>query len=188
MTSDQPRTLDDGTKPLPSSPGRIPLRCALPVPAKRRGRVVGCAAVLLSLILLGHSQIPAGLGLGLRLAFDSALPWWGLAIPVLLLIAVALRAKTAAALVLASAVSWLAVFGTDIAPSATAVPPPGNVVTVATQNLSATNPDPDTTLRQLAQVSPDILALEEVVTPINSAELTQWPYQVSVGTVMLLSK
>ncbi|WP_175417246.1 endonuclease/exonuclease/phosphatase family protein [Arthrobacter sp. 24S4-2] len=151
-----------------------------------RGRLAGSAAVLLSLVLLGHELIPDVLGA--RLAIDSALPWLGLAIPLLLLLAAVARAKTAAALVLVPTLSWLVMFGGAIIPPPPAAAPPGTALTVATQNLAAGNPDPGKTLRELSRRSPDILALEEVVNPIDSAGLSEWPYQVRVGTVMLLSK
>ena len=152
---------------------------------RRRGRLVAWCAAVLFLLLAGHEYLPGAWSV--RLAVESALPWLGLGIPVLLAVAAVRRAWRAAALVLVPAVSWLVMFVPGALPQPVSAGQETQLV-AATQNLAASNPDQEAGLRGLSLASPDILALQEVVNPVDSGALEEWPYQVRVGTIMLASK
>src|SRR6266536_13276 len=76
---------------------------------QRHGRLLAVAAVTLAVLLAGHRLVPRALGAGGLL--ESFLPWLGLGVPVLALVALWRRAPRAGlALVLPAAV-WSALFG-----------------------------------------------------------------------------
>ncbi|MER5445474.1 endonuclease/exonuclease/phosphatase family protein [Streptomyces sp. NPDC002766] len=153
----------------------------------RRGIVLAALAVVLALVMLLHARVPNTIG-NLGSLTETFLPWLGLLIPVLLLLALVRRSATALiALVLPVAV-WLNLFGgllTDKTGS-------GGDLTVATHNVNADNPDPSGTARDVAASGADVLALEELkasVVPVYEKALAPtYKYHSVQGTVGLWSK
>ncbi|MEU0780410.1 endonuclease/exonuclease/phosphatase family protein [Streptomyces sp. NPDC006173] len=153
----------------------------------RRGLVLAAIAILLALVMLTHAQIPNRIG-NLGSLTETFLPWIGLLIPVLLVLALVRKSVTALIAVLLPAVVWLNVFGgllTDKTGS-------GGDLTVATHNVNADNPDPSGTARDVAASGADVLALEELTAsavPVYERALAPtYKYHSVQGTVGLWSK
>ncbi|MEV5876673.1 endonuclease/exonuclease/phosphatase family protein [Streptomyces sp. NPDC052101] len=153
----------------------------------RRGIILAALALLLALVMVLHSRIPNRVG-NLGSLTETFLPWLGLAIPLLLLLALVRRSATALIAVLLPAIVWLNLFGgllTDKSGS-------GGDLMVATHNVNAGNPDPAATARSVAASGADILALEEVpgtAVPVYEQALAPtYRYHAVVGTVGLWSK
>ncbi|NEB32448.1 hypothetical protein G3I62_25745 [Streptomyces sp. SID14446] len=153
----------------------------------RRGLVLAAIAILLAVVMLTHAQIPNRIG-NLGSLTETFLPWAGLLIPVLLVLALVRKSVTALIAVLLPAVVWLNVFGgllTDKTGS-------GGDLTVATHNVNADNPDPSGTARDVAASGADVLALEELTAsavPVYERALAStYKYHSVQGTVGLWSK
>ncbi len=163
---------------------------AAPEPARSRPSwrawLVIAAALLLAAFLAGHWLVPNRHGVGSVL--DSIAPLFGLAVPVLAIAALLVRSGKALLAVLLPAVIWLAMFGGAL------LPPPGGPVElrVVTQNLYASNPDPATTVRALAAVGPDLIALQEAsggtIEELAGELAETYPHHAIKSTVGLLSK
>ncbi|MFE4666832.1 endonuclease/exonuclease/phosphatase family protein [Streptomyces sp. NPDC056716] len=153
----------------------------------RRGIVLAVLAVLLSLVMASHAQIPNAVG-NLGSLIETFLPWFGLAVPILLLLAFVRRSATALIAVLLPAIVWVNLFG-GLLTDKTAT---GGDLTVATHNVNAENPDPSGTARDVAASGADVIALEELTTdavPVYESALSQtYPYHSVQGTVGLWSR
>jgi vancomycin resistance protein VanJ len=153
----------------------------------RRGLVLAALALLLGLVLLRHADVPDRPG-NLGSLVETALPWFGLFIP--LLLAGALLRRSAAALValLLPVIVWLSLFGGVLSHKSH----PGGDLTVVSENIDAGNPDPAATARNLAASGADLLALEELpaqAVGTYEQELARaYRYHVVAGTVGLWSK
>ncbi|MFB6776308.1 endonuclease/exonuclease/phosphatase family protein [Streptomyces sp. NPDC056352] len=153
----------------------------------RRGIVLAACAVLLTLVMIFHAEIPNRIG-NLGSLSETFLPWFGVFVPVLLVLGLVRRSATALIALLLPAVVWLNVFGgllTDKSGS-------GGDLTVATHNVNAGNPDPAGTAQQVAGSGADIIALQELpsgqVPAYESALADRYPYHSVQGTVGLWSK
>ncbi|MFJ2018132.1 endonuclease/exonuclease/phosphatase family protein [Streptomyces nodosus] len=153
----------------------------------KRGPVLAALALLLGLIMLGHAEIPNRIG-NLGSLAETLLPWFGLFVPVLLAGALWRRSASAVVALLLPAVVWLNLFGGLLGDKSH----PGGDLTVASHNVSADNPDPAGTARDLAASGADLLALEEITAqakPLYERELAKaYPYHTVLGTVGLWSK
>ncbi|MFD6175340.1 endonuclease/exonuclease/phosphatase family protein [Streptomyces coeruleorubidus] len=153
----------------------------------RRGTVVAACAVLLAVVMLLHSRIPNTIG-NLGSLVETFLPWLGLFIPVLLLVAVVRKSATALIAVLLPAMVWLNLFGGQVSDKTAT----GGDLTVATHNVNADNPDPAGTARDVAASGADVVALEELtagaVPTYERALDSTYPYHSVQGTVGLWSK
>ncbi|MFE0460252.1 endonuclease/exonuclease/phosphatase family protein [Kitasatospora sp. NPDC058965] len=154
----------------------------------RRGRVLAALAVLLGLVLLLHARIPNGGTGNLGSLVATLLPWFGLAVPPLLVGALVRRSATAVVALLLPVAVWLNLFGGLLVDKSR----PGADLTVAEQNVNADNPDPDRTARALAAARADLLAVVEL-TPQSTGryetELAKaYPYHTVLGTVGLWSR
>ena len=153
----------------------------------RRGLVTAVFAVALALVLFLHADVPNRIG-NLGSLLETFLPWFGLAVPVLLAAAVLRRSATALIAVLLPAVVWLNLFGGLLGTKSS----PGGDLTVLTHNVNAQNPDPDGTARDLVAAGADLVALEEL--PENQQRryardlATAYPYHSVQGTVGLWSR
>lgn len=158
-----------------------------PVGMWRRGIVLAALAAVLALLLFFHSEVPNRIG-NLGSLLETFLPWLGLALPVLLVLAVLRRSATALIAVLIPATIWLNLFGGLLTDKATS----GGNLTVLTHNVNADNLDPDGTAEDLVHAGADILALEEVpdteVTRYTDDLAAAYPYHAVEGTVGLWSK
>ncbi|MYS09142.1 hypothetical protein GTW71_22500 [Streptomyces sp. SID6041] len=153
----------------------------------RRGILIALCAVAVTLLMVLHSDIPNRIG-NLGSLTETFLPWLGLFVPVLLVLALLRRSATALIALLLPAVVWLNLFGGLVADKSQA----GGDLTVATHNVNADNPDPAGTARQLAASGADIVALEELkgdMVPAYEKNLAEaYPYHAVEGTVGLWSK
>ncbi|WP_324784568.1 endonuclease/exonuclease/phosphatase family protein [Streptomyces sp. H51] len=153
----------------------------------RRGIIVAALAVLLALVMLLHARIPNAIGNTGSLT-ETFLPWLGLFVPVLLLLALVRRSATALIALLVPAVVWLNVFGGLLTDKTGG----GGDLTVATHNVNADNPDPSATARDVAASGADVVALEELrasAVPVYAKALAStYPYHSVQGTVGLWSK
>ncbi|WP_051939971.1 endonuclease/exonuclease/phosphatase family protein [Phaeacidiphilus oryzae] len=154
----------------------------------RRGRVLTAGALLLALLLLLHGWIPnRGTG-NLGSLVETFLPWFGLLVPVLLLLALLRRSATAAVALVVPAVVWLSLFGGVLADKSHQ----GGDFTVAEENVDAGNPDPAGTARALAGSGADLLALVELTPQATGgyerALAKAYPYRAVEGTVGVWSK
>ncbi|MFD9292846.1 endonuclease/exonuclease/phosphatase family protein [Streptomyces sp. NPDC060030] len=154
----------------------------------RRGILLALCSVLLTVVLVLHSDIPNTIGNAGSL-IETFLPWFGVLIPVLLILGLVRRSATAVvALVLPVAV-WLNLFGGLLFADKSGT---GGDFTVATHNVNAGNLDPAGTARQVAGSGADILALQELpsgkVEAYEDALAGHYPHHSVQGTVGLWSK
>ncbi|MFI8187806.1 endonuclease/exonuclease/phosphatase family protein [Streptomyces sp. NPDC085946] len=153
----------------------------------RRGLFVAACAVLLAGVMLVHSHIPNAVG-NLGSLLETFLPWLGVFVPVLLLLALVRRSASALIAVLVPAVVWLNLFGGLLTDKAGG----DGDLTVATHNVNADNADPAGTARDVAASGADVLALEElraeVVPTYEKALAPTYRYHSVQGTVGLWSK
>lgn len=163
------------------------LRWWRPVGMWRRGIVLAVVCVLLTGVLFFHSDIPNRIG-NLGSLLETFLPWLGLALPLLFLLAVLRRSSTALIALALPALVWLNLFGGLLTDKSS----PGGDLTVLTHNVNAENPDPDGTARGVVAAGADVVALEEV--PGDQAPryarglAAAYPYHSMQGTVGLWSK
>ncbi|WUH93850.1 endonuclease/exonuclease/phosphatase family protein [Streptomyces sp. NBC_00433] len=163
------------------------LRWWRPAGMWRRGIVLAAASVLLTVVLFSHSTIPNRIG-NLGSLLETFLPWLGLALPVLFVLAVLRRSTTALIALLLPSLVWLNLFGGLLIDKSES----GGDLTVVTHNVNAENPDPDGTARDLVAAGADVVALEELAesqAPRYARDLkAAYPFHSVQGTVGLWSK
>nr|WP_308010382.1 endonuclease/exonuclease/phosphatase family protein [Streptomyces olivaceus] len=145
-------------------------------------------AVFAGLLLLFHGMVPNRVG-RLGSLLESFLPWLGVPVVVLLVPALVRRSPLALVALLLPAAAWTYLFGGLLLPA----PGPGDDDLVVVQhNVSDENPDPEGTARALVRAEPDLIALEELVSPaleVYAETLApDYPYRTVRGTVGLWSK
>jgi vancomycin resistance protein VanJ len=190
---DTAETGQGGAGALGSGPGtwRAGIRRVIRVGSRpgpwKRGLSLTALALLLGLFMLLHAKIPNRIG-NLGSLAETVLPWFGLFIPVLLAGALWRRSASAMAALLLPVLVWLNLFGGLLSDKSH----PGNDLIVASHNVSADNPDPAGTARDLAASGADVLALEEITRqakPLYEKELAKaYPHHTVQGTVGLWSK
>ncbi|MFF8840344.1 endonuclease/exonuclease/phosphatase family protein [Streptomyces sp. NPDC015130] len=139
------------------------------VPAGRRGRLIAASALGGALLMMLHARIPNEVG-QLGSLFQTFLPWAGLSVPVLLILAAVRRSRLAAVAVVAPAVVWVSLFGGAVVDKSSA----GGDLIVLTHNVDEANREPGRTARALARSGAHVLALEELsakTTPVYEREL-----------------
>ncbi|MET7284833.1 endonuclease/exonuclease/phosphatase family protein [Streptomyces sp. NPDC005573] len=153
----------------------------------RRGLLLAVLALLLAGVMLLHSRIPNRVG-NLGSLTETFLPWFGLAVPVLLVLGVLRKSAPALIAVILPAIVWLNLFGGLLTDKSAA----GGDLMVATHNVNADNPAPSATARGVAASGADVLALEELApaeVPVYEKALAgTYPYHSVTGTVGLWSK
>ncbi|MFE3139783.1 endonuclease/exonuclease/phosphatase family protein [Streptomyces scopuliridis] len=153
----------------------------------RRGIVLALLAVVVALLMIFHAQIPNKIG-NLGSLIETFLPWFGVFVPLILVLALVRRSATALVAVLLPAVVWVNLFGGLLTDKSGA----GGDLMVATHNVNADNPDPEGTARELAESGADVVALEELkasAVPTYVAALAgTYKYHSVQGTVGLWSK
>ncbi|GIG64888.1 endonuclease/exonuclease/phosphatase family protein [Phytomonospora endophytica] len=154
--------------------------------AWRRGRALAAVAVLVGGLILFHAVVP-NVVWRLGSLMESFLPWLGLAVPVLLVLALVRRSAAVLAAVLVPVAAWLAQFGGTALATAEA-----HDITVVQHNVSDENPDPAGTAHTLVEAAPDLIALEELTPealPAYAGVLTPgYPYYAVTGSVGLWSR
>ncbi|MFE6827770.1 endonuclease/exonuclease/phosphatase family protein [Streptomyces sp. NPDC057690] len=153
----------------------------------RRGLVLTGFALAFSLVMGLHSRIPNRYG-NLGSLTETFLPWIGVFVPVLLVLALVRKSAIALIAVVLPAVVWLNLFGGLLADRTGS----GGDLTVATHNVNADNPDPAGTARDVAASEADVLALEELtdtaVPVYEKALAATYKYHSVQGTVGLWSR
>lgn len=157
-----------------------------PLPA--RGRVLAVLAVLTGGLLAFHGAVPNSPG-HLGSLLEAFLPWLGVVVVLLLVLALLRRSATALLALLLPVAVWTYLFGGLLGPAAQAGP---RGLVVAQHNVSDVNADPAGTARTLAGAGPDLIALEELV-PAALPEYEKvlapdYPFHAVRGTVGLWSK
>ncbi|NEC63677.1 endonuclease/exonuclease/phosphatase family protein [Streptomyces sp. SID9727] len=153
----------------------------------RRGIVLACWSLLLTLVMAFHAQIPNTIG-NLGSLTETFLPWCGVLIPLLLVLGLVRRSATALVALVLPVVVWLNMFGGLFFDKSGA----GGDLTVATHNVNADNPDPAATADQVAGSGADVVALQELpagkVAAYEKALAGRFRYHSVQGTVGLWSK
>ncbi|MFF1921280.1 endonuclease/exonuclease/phosphatase family protein [Streptomyces sp. NPDC058221] len=154
---------------------------------RARGRVLALLAVLTGVLLALHRQVPNSFG-HLGSLLEAFLPWLGVVIVLLLVLALLRRSGTALLALLMPVAVWTYLFGGLLAPGAGGA----HDLVVVQHNVSDENSDPAGTARALAGAGPDLIALEELVPaalPVYEKTLApQFPFHEVRGTVGLWSK
>jgi vancomycin resistance protein VanJ len=162
------------------------------MPTLRPTRTIGnaCLGVVglaLGALLLWHRAIPDSGGvMGL---VESVLPWIGVLILVLAVVAAVRRSAFIGLGAAASVIVWLFLFLPHVVP---AHPDGTPNVTVISQNVDASNPDPAHTVATLAARDPQVIALQELTSTSTAAALAEldgrYPHHYIVGTVGVWSE
>ncbi|WP_373466081.1 endonuclease/exonuclease/phosphatase family protein [Streptomyces sp. V3I8] len=152
-----------------------------------RGRVLAALGLSTAALLSFHSAVPNAVGRCGSL-LETFLPWVGLAVPLLLFLAVLRRSATASVVLLLPAAVWGQQFGGRLFTEDRGA----YDFTAVQHNVSDVNPDPAGTARALLRAAPDLVALEELTPsalPAYERELAaDYPYRAVEGTVGLWSK
>lgn len=148
-------------------------------------------AVFGAFLMIFYPQVPDVLGLGLLL--DNAAPWFGLVIPVLLVVALFSRSRSALLFVLLPTLVWVVSFGPSIIPlSLTAPAKTTSSLTVSSQNVHAGAGGTVQSARDLAAQGADVIALQELQSGspdnVSQALRRSHPYRFVEGTVGIWSK
>ncbi|BCL32929.1 endonuclease/exonuclease/phosphatase family protein [Streptomyces aurantiacus] len=152
-----------------------------------RGRVLASLAVLTAALPAFHSAVPNTVGRFGSL-LETFLPWLGLAVPLLAVLAVLRRSVTALVILLLPAAVWGQLFGGRLLAEGRGA----HDLTAVQHNVSDVNADPTGTARALIRTAPDFVALEEL-TPAalpayERALASDYPYHAVEGTVGLWSR
>lgn len=153
----------------------------------RRGILIALLAVLLAGVMALHARIPNRYG-NLGSLTETFLPWLGVFIPFLLILALLRRSATALIAVVLPTAVWLNMFGGLLDDKSAA----GGDLTVVTHNVNADNTDPSSTAHDMAASGADVVALEELTetaVPVYEKALAAvYKHHEVVGTVGLWSK
>ncbi|GAA5226631.1 endonuclease/exonuclease/phosphatase family protein [Paeniglutamicibacter antarcticus] len=173
------------------SPGTKPKRRRLTHAQRFLRFLVFLGSLGTALLIAFHNRIPDVAGIGLVL--DNAAPWLGLAVPALLLLAVASRSRTSLAFLLVPAFTWLFAFTPSIVPLAwTAPDQSAQTLTFASQNIKAGTGGAEDSALALSAHQSDVIALQELdagsAQRVTDALATMYPHHFVVGTVGVWSK
>ena len=153
----------------------------------RRGLVLALFAVLLTLTMVLHADIPNSVG-NLGSLVETFLPWLGISVLLLLVLALMRRSALALVALLLPTAAWLNLFGGQLDDKSGT----GGDLTVATHNVNAENPDPAGTARDVAASGADVVALEELTEAAaptyRKALAGTYRYHTVQGTVGVWSK
>ncbi|MCP2343876.1 endonuclease/exonuclease/phosphatase family protein [Actinomadura rupiterrae] len=157
--------------------GGVPLAGTRP-----RGPVIALLALAVAALLAGHRAVPGAPGTLL----DTALPWIGLPVPLLIAVAMYRRAWTGLAVALVPLAVWLALFGLAFVPGTSSA---RHDLRVVSQNLYADNKDPRATVDRLIKSNADLIAVQEFRDgPFERKLDAAYPYAARRGTVALWGK
>ncbi|MEY9939052.1 endonuclease/exonuclease/phosphatase family protein [Streptacidiphilus sp. MAP5-3] len=153
----------------------------------QRGPILAALALLTAGVLAFHRQIPDTAG-NIGSFIESFLPWVGLALPPLLVIALLRRSATAVAALLVPTLLWSSLFGSLLTDKT------GGAYdfTVVQHNVWAYNKDIPGTVRNMEAADPDVISLVEVsgveLPQFESSLAKEYPYRAIEGTVGLWSR
>ncbi|WP_405800891.1 endonuclease/exonuclease/phosphatase family protein [Streptomyces sp. NBC_01506] len=153
-----------------------------------RGRVLAGLSVLTAALLVFHRAVPNVAG-NVGSSLEAFLPWLGVAVVVLLALALLRRSALALVAVLLPVAAWTYLFGGLFLPGAAS---DSYDLVVVQHNVSDENTDPAGTARALAEAEPDLIALQELVHPelavYEKTLAADYPHHAVRGTVGLWSK
>jgi len=152
-----------------------------------RGLITACLALVLAAVLMFHSTIP-DVG-GFISAFESFLPWYGLAIPLLAIIAITRRSLVAVASVIVAATVWGVLFWPQLLPQEAK----GDAsLSIASENIMGGNPRPKDAANALAATGVDVIAVQELDSDgkeaVDDTLSTTYPHSEALSTVGVWSK
>ena len=144
-----------------------------------------------TLLMVFHKHVPNVFGLGLLV--DNAAPWFGIAVPILWLMALFSRSRSALAFVLIPTMAWVISFGSAIIPlSWTAPAKTTQSLSVSSQNVRAGTGGAVTSAQDLSGQGSDVIALQELESGsanlVTQALQRNYPHHFVVGTVGVWSK
>ncbi|MFE6994237.1 endonuclease/exonuclease/phosphatase family protein, partial [Streptomyces pharetrae] len=126
----------------------------------RRGSALAGLAVVTAALLAFHGAVPNRVG-RVGSLLESFLPWLGLVVVGLSVVALLCRSALALLALLLPVAAWTHLFGGLLLPG----PQPGRPALLVVQhNVGDENPDPAGTARTLTASGPDLTALGEMVT------------------------
>ncbi|MDX3610440.1 endonuclease/exonuclease/phosphatase family protein, partial [Streptomyces sp. FL06-04B] len=150
--------------------------------------VVAGVAVVLGGVLGFHRLVPNWPG-RVGSLLESFLPWSGVLVVVLLVVALVRRSALALVALLLPVGVWVDTFGGLLLPGEESG---GRELVVVQHNVSDENRDPAGTARALSEAGADLVALEELVDPqvaaYEKALAADYPHHVVRGTVGLWSR
>ncbi|MCU1681465.1 MAG: hypothetical protein JWQ81_2204 [Amycolatopsis sp.] len=153
----------------------------------RRGKVLAGFAVLTALVLAGHGLVPNWVG-NLGSLLETILPWVGVFVPLLLVLALFRRSALALVVLLVPTIVWIVLFGGHLADTRS---PGHGDLTIVSHNVNDANPDPAGTARSLAASGAQVVALEELsgsaVRSYEDALAGSYAYHSVQGTVGIWS-
>ncbi|MFB7998660.1 endonuclease/exonuclease/phosphatase family protein [Streptomyces sp. NPDC056002] len=156
--------------------------------AWERGRVLAGLALVTAGLLAFHRAVPNSVG-NLGSLLEQFLPWLGLVVAVLFVLALVRRSAIALVTLLLPVAAWTHLCGGLLLPGATHG---AHDLVVVQHNVSDENADPAGTARSLADAEPDLIALEELLPaalPVYEKTLApRYPHHAVRGTVGLWSK
>ncbi len=145
-------------------------------------------AVVVAVLLVFPGVVPNAVG-NLGSLLETFLPWAGLAVPVLMVVALLRRSVPALVSLVGPVVAWGVLFGGRLLPAEGEA---AYDLTVLQHNVDDANPDPEGTARALAAAGADLVALEELTPealPVYRAVLgAGHPHHAVVGSVGLWSR
>ncbi|MEV6752843.1 endonuclease/exonuclease/phosphatase family protein [Streptomyces sp. NPDC051214] len=154
-----------------------------------RGRILAASAALTAAVLVFHSAVPNTVG-RIGSLLETFLPWLGLAVPLLLVLALLRRSALALVALILPVAAWGFLFGGRAAGGGGGGG--AHDIRAVQHNVSDVNADPAGTARALSESGPDLIALEEVTPaalPVYERELApEYPHRAVRGTVGLWSK
>ena len=155
-----------------------------------RGLVL-LGTLLSTLLMVFYQRVPNVFGLGLLV--DNAAPWFGISIPLLLLLALFSRSRSALAFVLIPTMAWVMSFGSAIIPlSWTAPAKTTQSISVGSQNVRAGTGGAVASAQDLSAQGSDVIALQELesgsANRVTQALQRSYPHHFVVGTVGVWSK
>ncbi|MFB2586001.1 endonuclease/exonuclease/phosphatase family protein [Herbiconiux liukaitaii] len=148
--------------------------------------VVCVLALVLALVLGLHVLVPELFGLAL--VVESMLPWFGFAIPVLLIAALISRSRGAVLATLVPTVVWAVMFVPALLPLSWSAPAVAtDTLMVASQNVEADSGTAGESARILAATGAQVIALQEM-DDAGREEVAAilgdtYPYTYGIGTV-----
>lgn len=154
-----------------------------------KGIVTLVFGLLLAAFLLARQYIPVSYGFAL--VVESVMPWFGVLIIPLFLIALFRWSIVAFAGALIPAVVWASLFGAQMLPERDSTSAEADL-TVATQNIGARLPQPTAMSQRLIEADADIVTVQELES--ESGEIIvenlddAYPYRQVVDTVGVWSK
>lgn len=159
--------------------------------SRPRNPAKGITALIFGLLyaafLLLHHLLPTRAGIAL--VVESLLPWTGVFLALVLLMALIRFSALSAVGFLVPAVVWAGMFGPPLLPGGD---DKSSDLTVATQNVGARLPQPTATARNIIEADPDILTIQELESlsgKIIHEELdSAFPHSRVVDTIGVWSK